>query len=85
MATSVSEAARLSGSIAQPTALHGTLEKRQALSGSVAIAATVPADPAIDAESTRPVQNRAVAAALEAKVDKASSMTTDDILGIFHS
>lgn len=67
-------------------ALAGSLGVVEALSGSVTETTPMaPVDPELDAESTNAVANRAVVEALQLKLDKASSMTNDEILGVFHS
>lgn len=67
-------------------ALAGSLGAVEALSGSVAeMTPMAPVDPELDAESQNAVANRAVVEALRLKLDKASSMTNDEILGVFHS
>ena len=67
-------------------ALSGSLGAVEALSGSVIeTSGMAPVDPELDAESANAVANRAVVEALGLKLDKASSMTNDEILGVFHS
>lgn len=66
----------LSGEIPAPLSLSATIETTSPV---------IKVDSEITEDSTNAAQTKAVYKALQLKVDKASSMSNGDIMGIFHS
>lgn len=83
---SVSEARAVSGSISAPQELSGSIAGARTITGTanVVASASVACDGELDGNSTAPVQNKVITAALATKVARDESMTSEQVRDLFH-
>lgn len=83
---SVSEARAVSGSLSGAQALTGVVAGARTITGTanVVASASVACDDELDENSTAPVQNKVVTAALASKVAKDDAMTSEQVKSLFH-